>query len=282
MMIRRGLSVFLVFSAFSLFSRSFCEDSINSSVSISGGGSVVEINIRLKSDGQVEVLKTQRPLGNPERRVVFIKDSDTGLPVVSANVEIDGKWNVPTGDEGKAFLPDALDDGTHSMVVSKGAEYVPTESDFTLRDGELSEIPQISIPKKVDYERIKIVLDWGEFPRDLDAHVFVGERHVSFSSMNSEGIRLDRDDTESFGPETITVQGLEDETLSYFVENYSDRSYPRSNALSASGAQVRVFRNNTLLRTFKIEGEAEGITWHVFDIVGGEIVERGEILKERL
>ena len=50
---------------------------------------IVDINIRLKGHGELEVNKTERVLpGDPEKRIIVIKDSDTGNPVPEANVEI--------------------------------------------------------------------------------------------------------------------------------------------------------------------------------------------------
>ena len=84
--------------------------------------------------------------------------------------------------EGKAPIPDEVQDGEHKLYVTKGNEYVKTESSFVLSQGEVASTPQISLPKAVDFKRIKIVLDWGEYPSDLDSHVEDSNFHIYFSN----------------------------------------------------------------------------------------------------
>lgn len=232
---------------------------------------VVEITINLKGKDEVEVSKTEKILrGDPEKRIIVIKDSDSGNPVAEANVEIDKKWDVITNTSGQADLPDDIDDGEHSMIVTKDGVYVKTQAYFTVENGIISTPSQVSIPKAVDYERIKIVLDWGEYPEDLDSHVFSGYYHVYFDNMNSGNMNLDRDDTTSYGPETITIRDVNDSNLyEYYVFDYTNRNYPYSYDLSNSGAQVRVFFNNDLIGTFKVTPNQSGIWWHVFDVKDG-------------
>ncbi len=209
--------------------------------------------------------------GQKEKRIIIIKDSDTGSPVSNANVNIDEKWNTLTNESGAVFLPDEVKDGEHTMTVTRGDEYVPTKGMFTVVDSVIPEQPQFSIPKSVDYSRIKIILDWGEYPTDLDSHVICGSHHVYYSNMNEAGINLDRDDTSSYGPETITIQDVKPGVpYEYYVFNYSDRdSGVYGTRLSNSGAQVRVYFDNEYKATYKIQPEQNGITWHVFDIIDG-------------
>ena len=246
---------------------------------------VLEINIHLKSDGSTDVSKNSALIPvDPEKRYLLVKDSDTGSPIVKADVDIDKRWKTVTNDEGKATIPDEVDDGNHKVTIKKPGDYVPTEINVRIEDGEIASSPQVSMPPVVDYERIKVVLDWGESPSDLDAHFISSYQHVYYSNMRSDNIVLDHDDTSSFGPETMTLTDMRPyETYGYYVLNYSDRNYPDSLRLSHSGAQVRVFVNNELAGTFKVPANKSGILWHVFDIVNGtEVVGINEILKERM
>ena len=225
---------------------------------------------------------TITPPVSPEQRTLSLTDSDTGNPVADADVDIDRRWNIKTDWEGKAPIPPEVGDGEHSFIVSKGDEYVRSEGKFLLLRGKLVSVPQVSIPKAVDYERIKIILDWGEYPSDLDSHIVSGSGHVSFRRMNDGNMNLDRDDTSSYGPETITIkEPLEDDVYSYYVFNYSDRDSLESDRLSYSGAQVQVFFNNEFQAAYRVLPGQSGITWHVFDIVNGnEIVIRDQVLQD--
>lgn len=222
---------------------------------------------------------------NPEipPRTIIIKDSDTGKPVSDADVNIDQKWNVRTSEKGEAPLPSEVGDGEHTLVVKKGDEYVPTSGTFLISGGEIVTAAQISIPKAVDYHRIKIVLDWGEFPFDLDSHVLCGARHVCFYNPVSGNMDLDRDDTTSYGPETITiVDPAPDEVYEYYVFNYSDDGYYNSRRLSNSGATVSVFFDNEYKGSFFVKRDQAGLWWHVFDIINEkEIVIQDKVFSFR-
>ncbi len=257
------VSGFLVLSALPVFAEN---------TEVKKRKNVVDINITLKSGGEIDVEKETKTLpGDPDKRILIIKDSDTGNPVADANVEIDRKWEIITSHEGKADLPDDVEDGEHSMVVTKGNEYVKTETNFTVEGGEITTPPQISVPKVVDYERIKIVLDWGEYPEDLDSHIYSDDYHVYYSHMNAGNLNLDRDDTTSYGPETVTIRDIDSSELyQYYVFDYTNKNYYYSQEMSNSGAQVRVFYNNDLIATFKITPNQTGIWWHVFDIKNGK------------
>lgn len=203
------------------------------------------------------------------KRNLTIKDSTTGIPVDSADVNIDRKWNLKTDTAGVVFLPYEIPDGEHSMIVTKGEEYIPVESTMNLSSGKISTIPQVSIPKKVDYNRIQIVLEWGEYPSDLDSHLISEEGHVYFSNKIAGKGDLDVDDTTSYGPETITIREPDpDKVYHYFVHNYSDRYDSFSRRLSNSCAKVSVFVDNEFKCKFEVTPEQEGLWWHVFDITG--------------
>lgn len=256
----------------------------------------VEINITIKVESKIEnkekdieeesELTPLIPLANfnPEKRKIIVKDSDSGEPIFEADASIDENWNLKTKNDGSLIIPNDVEDGEHSMVVSKNGIYVPTEVKFNLQNGELTTIPQISVPSIANYERIKIILDWGEKPSDLDTHIFCGGKHLHYNKMTEENMNLDRDDISSYGPETATIIDTKsDEKYEYYVFNYTNKDKPESEFLSNSGAQVRVFINNDLVKTFKIEQNQKGITWHVFDIINGtEIVEQNTISTERL
>lgn len=207
----------------------------------------------------------------PKERIITIRDSDSGVPIPSADVNIDDTWNLKSNMVGQVLLPDEIQEGEFTISVKKGNEYVQTEDVFVVTKGEITSTPQISIPKAVDFKRIKIILDWGEFPWDLDAHVVDGENHVFFSVKKEGNLELDRDDVNSYGPETITiVEPAENKKYSYYVHDCSNTGINSSKRLSNSQAQVRVYFDNEYKTSFKIKPNKEGFTWHVFDIVKGD------------
>ncbi len=213
------------------------------------------------------------------KRSIVIRDSDTGIPIANADVDIDNTWQMKSDKEGKVNLPDEIQEGEFTITVNKGDEYIQTVENFTVTKGEITTAPQISIPKAVDFERIKIVLDWGEFPWDLDAHVVDGTNHVYFSTKKQGNLELDRDDVNSYGPETITIlEPKKDVTYSYYVFDCSNADNPESARLSNSQAQVKIYFGNEFIDSFKITPNKKGITWHVFDVTkGNKIVKKNKI-----
>ena len=130
---------------------------------------------------------------------------------------------------------------------------------------------RFSISPALAVDRIRVVLDWGRTPRDLDAHlVKEGDYHISFQDMKvvKEQARLDRDDLDGEGPETITVLKLSPQgTYRYYVHDYT-----RSGAIGSSKASVKVYGPDGILDTFDIPDRAKGTIWEVFRIENGGIV----------
>ncbi len=218
---------------------------------------------------------------NPDDRSLYVTDSDTGEVVQNANIVIDGNWNISTDTKGKAVFPADVPDGLHTVLITK-EKYVPTSVNIECEDKKIVSSNHISIPKKVDYERIKIVLTWGNYPKDLDLHVKSGLRHVSYKNKTSKNIRLDIDDMDRNGPETISIEKPEKKAVyECFVEDYSNASNSFSTALSKSNAKIVVYYNNDFVKVFSVPKDAVGHKWNVFRIKNGsEIEEINEVVKK--
>jgi hypothetical protein len=120
----------------------------------------------------------------------------------------------------------------------------------------------------------RVVLSWGATPSDLDSHMtgpVAGQSARSWVYWNSKGTCtispftcLDIDDTDSFGPETITISQVTPGTYRYYVYDYSNRFATSSTALSLSGATVRFFVNNNLVQSYFVP-PGVGNAWGVFE-----------------
>ena len=113
---------------------------------------------------------------------------------------------------------------------------------------------------------LRIVLTWGEFPRDLDSYLWVpsepGPVHYADpgSLTSAPYAQLDADDVTSFGPETITISQLEAGTYSFAVDALGDSFVPAETT-------VRVYDSTGLLREFTPPSGA-GSWWRVFQLDG--------------
>ncbi|MDF7806210.1 hypothetical protein P4E94_02095 [Pontiellaceae bacterium B12219] len=119
----------------------------------------------------------------------------------------------------------------------------------------------------------RIVLQWGETPRDLDSHLRGprpggGSFHVSYSDDYVEDCgELDVDDTSSYGPETITMLRLVAGTYLYSVHDYTNRNSSTSTGLANSNATVKLFFHDGQELTFNVPDQP-GTLWNVFEIDG--------------
>lgn len=118
--------------------------------------------------------------------------------------------------------------------------------------------------------QVRVVLSWGDKPRDLDSHMLCdfsnpSEGHVYYQnkSIDNNGelvCMLDIDDTSGYGPETTTIYKSKSGAYTFYVYNYSNES-----KLSLSGATVKVYMNGSAypVYTFNVP-DGEGRYWTVF------------------
>lgn len=160
--------------------------------------------------------------------------------------------------------------GDYKVVISKD-DYVGSEYAFRM---DLSEIPTLlRVPMTQKMKEVRIVLTWGNFPSDLDAHLTgptpgQGVFHLWWANKVLVGGRnfLDRDDTNGYGPETMTIYVPAKGVYKYAVHNYSQKSSRNSTGLCGSQARVDVFSNGVLKNSFYPDPGKTGTVWHVFNI----------------
>lgn len=176
--------------------------------------------------------------------------------------------------------------GEYCITASKD-EYLDAQKYISLLEDTQGVSFSIN-PMNVDIaddDNIRIVLNWGERPYDIDSHLLTYTEdeiyHIAYYDKDNSFSNLDVDDVDSYGPETVTIVsavtgsayegGYEQAPAgkySYYVHNYSNRSLTEeddSYHLAQSGAVVRVYIGNRLLYTISIPDTKEGTVWHVFD-----------------
>lgn len=114
-----------------------------------------------------------------------------------------------------------------------------------------------------------VTLTWGQLPEDIDSHLLTPDgEHIYYSRKGSlveaPFASLDVDDTDSFGPEVVTVLRPRVGTYRYFVNNYDRDPAP---GISTSPARVEL-KANGLTRIFAPPSGETAATfyWTVFDI----------------
>lgn len=201
-----------------------------------------------------------------------------GINVISGEIAA----TVVTGADGSYATP-TLEAGNYSVEVIDGrtldneaARYLT--SVFIIKVLGNHSIPNQngSVTNGLAADQLRIVLQWGEQPRDLDSHlvgpaVGGGEFHVYFSDRRYEAgsnlmADLDLDDTSSYGPETTTIYEMSPGVYTYMIHDYTNRRSGSSTALSSSGAYVEVYlgTSTTAAYTFYVPSGG-GTLWTVFN-----------------
>lgn len=207
---------------------------------------------------------------------LVFRDAITCAPLEDAEVVFEGK-TARTDARGLASFPfpriPAHVDKTLTAVFSKKG-YVTTKAPVLFSVGTVFN-NAFSISPKLPPGKMRIVLDWGERPADLDAHlVKKGLYHISFRDTQHylEQARLDRDDMDGHGPETITLDAPSaDGEYIYFVHDFTNRTARAQGQLGPSHARIMIFQNDALVKTLEVHGTS-GKYWTVFGIRGGEII----------
>jgi hypothetical protein len=204
---------------------------------------------------------------------LWICDADTGSPLVGALVAIENAGSVTTDRDGLAIFP-VVEDGDHAFIMKKNG-YITVKDSFTVFGGAIF-FNKYSIPKIMNAKHIKIVLDWAAEPPDLDIHVVKeNQYHLSYRDMvkTADGTAwLDRDDTNGYGPETVTITEVDNRAAYHvYIHNYSNRSQTNNKRLAASYATLRIYSDNRLSARYSITPGNTGTTWYAADIINGNI-----------
>ncbi|MBB3226454.1 hypothetical protein FHW69_001044 [Luteibacter sp. Sphag1AF] len=166
--------------------------------------------------------------------------------------------------QGKAQLAPGFPDNGETLIILKKDGYSNLVAKCPCEGMTYAMSPVMR-----NLDGMRIVLTWGANPRDLDSHIVYPGNNIYYASKRGTDANLDVDDTDSFGPETITLERKhEGETYVYAVHDYTHRGSPSSTDLSASEAKVFVYVGQSLVRTYYVPTGKVGNLWTVFRITG--------------
>ncbi len=202
-------------------------------------------------------------------------DATTGSGIMGVTVR-SGSVSSSTNSVGRFSL--TLNTGTHTLTFTKTGYNIESINVTISTGGSTTTIPSSSIvanPSITASGTWRIVLTWGENPSDLDSHLKTpSNQHIYYSNKTQAGCsaRLDRDDTSSYGPETITINPIVSGTYKYYVHKFSG-----SGNLSTSNATVKLYNSSGLYRTYNVPTSGSGVYWNVFEIRDGSIVTKNTL-----
>ncbi len=206
----------------------------------------------------------------------FVQASEINVQILSATVkdqkiadatltlQKNGEQSVTatTNAQGQALLNATFADSADALLIVKKTGY----SNLVVKCPCAGMTYAIS-SVMTNLDGMRIVLNWGATPSDLDSHITYPNNHIYFSNMKGSDALLDVDDTTSYGPETITVQRKHDgEKYVYAVHDYSNGGKTNSSMLSNSGAKVFVYVGQTLIRTYYVPTNKVGNLWTIFAV----------------
>ncbi len=219
-----------------------------------------------------------------------ITNAVTGAGVGGVTLQVRSGWNnstegdvlatVSTADSGDYSVELPL--GNYTLIASKEG-FVSTQINIVVSRTTATLTQNGSISPIGTGDSYRIVLTWGENPRDLDSHVQGklsngSSFHVYYSNKSArdgdtEVCNLDVDDTSSYGPETITLNTTSDAPYYYYIYRYAG-----SGTVAASGAKITVYRGETQVAVYNVPTDlGDSDYWNVFAVVNGEIVTRNTI-----
>lgn len=207
-----------------------------------------------------------------------------GRGLSNVTIKLRADWNNTTGgyyayetttsSAGKYNIQN-IPVGYYTVEASLNG-YVTGYSNIIVLNQDAKSDYDFTITPVLNGNEIRIVLTWGETPRDLDSHligktpsndsfnVYYSNKVYRYDSV--EMANLDVDDTSSYGPETITI--LQDiyGTYIYAVHDYSNGGSNNSDKLSYSGATVRVFMGSNQVAEYHVPTGQVGTYWTVFQM----------------
>lgn len=258
---------------------------IDDKIQFAAGGCTVTISCdtdgTIRSGAEHLIIPSGFNIGVGEHTVsgrVF--DAATGSCVVGAEM-LFYEGSSPYGesisvktDSSGGYKVNLENSGTHCVVITKTG-YIKEEFTFYISSGSRDSKEDFTISSTLDEGQIRFVLTWGSSPSDLDSYL-VGKTsdgksiNIDFTHMsekNSSGsilAQLDIDDINGYGPETITLNAVAG-NYEYYVKDYTN-----SSTMSYSGAQVKIYKGNSLIHVVDICAGLNN-SWSVCIIRHGEI-----------
>ena len=219
----------------------------------------------------------------------------TGEGIANLNLRLRAGINQTTGEVLASTTTTAageysftgLAEGDYTLEIDGEPLYI--KDHFTLRITVGTTTRQnFAVSPMLGNGAFQIVLTWGETPQDLDAHLTGpkvpedtsdGDRFHIYWNPGTAGYgiysyngvtyaQVEHDETEGFGPETVSLLKRVVGTYRFYVSNLFDDPLE----LAKSNAVVKVYRvinNRVLIATYNVPQKA-GKVWTVFELVSGE------------
>ncbi len=163
-----------------------------------------QLNLVKTYEGTIKVVDATNAQGiaNAKANVRALNDH-TGEILFEATTQANGEFTV------------SLEEGKYTVEIIC-EDYVTEYVDFEVYSTGVFSIDQVTISPELAAGQMRIVLEWQDWPLDLDSYYLDNEgngivsyRNRQFYDNGELVAELDVDDRDGFGPETITVYDME-------------------------------------------------------------------------
>ncbi len=195
-------------------------------------------------------------------KIIFsFKDAVTCKPITNAKVTFLNQ-QYKTNSKGELALPippDNLDLLIPLKVEKNG--YITLQQKIYASVGTYWQ-HRFLLSKEIPINSARFVLAWGETPKDLDLHLIGNDFHISYrNKRKSTQGNLDRDATQGYGPETITLNYLDkNDTYDLYVYNYSNDGNLNHNV------NISVYKNNKMNNILYLPDNTKDRCLHILTI----------------
>lgn len=210
---------------------------------------ILSITIYAQSSSEVLVLSAiVKDKVIPNAEVIFQKNGEASI---TKYTNTSGKVTIPSKYVNDAEVVMIIKKQGYSSLVTK-----------CLCNGLTYAIS----PTMQELDGMRIVLSWDNSPQDIDSHLSYAGGYVCYHKKEASQANLDVDDTDGYGPETITITRKEQgKKYVYAVHNYSDRELTNNSNLSnISRAKVFIYIGDTLIKTYIMPRGKKGTIWIPF------------------
>ena len=209
---------------------------------------------------------TVRAATVPRIQILSATVRDQTIPAATVILQQNGQQSsVTTTDaEGKALLSEPAASDAEAILIVRRDGY----SDLIAKC-PCGGLTYAMSPVMKNLDGMRIVLNWGATPKDLDGHLAFPGNHIWFVRQKGDDADLDVDHLDGFGPETITISRKHaGERYVYAVQDFTDGKDPGTTRLSESDAKVFVYIGKTLIKTYYVPRKTIGNVWIVFAVSG--------------
>ena len=220
----------------------------------------------------VENMEAGNAMGHVE---LSIKDGTTGVVLAGFDYQVLNGWREAENSNTSSTLAAISQPaGEYKIVVSKDG-YNDAEKICNIQANATSqcEISMIPIAHLASGD-VSAVLTWAENPDDLDSHLVKYDAdgnklyHIYFGHQTDVDANLDVDDVSSYGPETITINNV-DENSRYVYAIYH---FSGTGSITTTSAAQVTLQTNGVNTTYYAPTSGEGQWWKVFEINNGRII----------